>query len=275
MRSWGEEGRPVVVLIHGLGLSAESWAPVAEALAARYRVVAHDLRGHGRSEPAASGDYGLAAQAADLAAVLDHTVPPPARAVAVGHSLGGAIILEHARAAGSPALGGAVFVGSGGAAVRFPGLPGTGFPRWARAWLRLGWLHVLSGAAALGRTIRTVRTVTNGVARLTVFGTDAPSAAVDRARQDFLTTDRTVLARTMFASVSSDGTKPPAPLAPPALVVHGDKDKEVSQDDIDRLMAAVPDAELVTIEGGDHMLPFTRPAVVAEQVDRWAARWAT
>jgi 3-oxoadipate enol-lactonase len=42
-------GEPVV-LIHGFPLSSELWTPQRAALADRYRVIALDLRGHGRSD---------------------------------------------------------------------------------------------------------------------------------------------------------------------------------------------------------------------------------
>ena len=39
-------------------------------------MVAFDLRGHGRSAPAANGDYSPGAFAADVAAVLDAVLAP-------------------------------------------------------------------------------------------------------------------------------------------------------------------------------------------------------
>jgi len=46
----GPRDAPVVVLLHGLGLTREStWAPVARLLGARYRVLSYDLAGHGDS----------------------------------------------------------------------------------------------------------------------------------------------------------------------------------------------------------------------------------
>ena len=52
------------------------------------RVVAYDLRGHGRSRPAAGGDYSIARFGEDLEAVLATCVPEGRRAMVVGHSLG-------------------------------------------------------------------------------------------------------------------------------------------------------------------------------------------
>ena len=52
------EGEPVV-LIHGVGLRLEAWAPQIESLAATHRVIAVDLPGHGASSPIGQGS-GLA-----------------------------------------------------------------------------------------------------------------------------------------------------------------------------------------------------------------------
>ena len=43
------EGEPVV-LLHGVGLRAEAWAPQIEALSGEWRVYAFDLPGHGQSQ---------------------------------------------------------------------------------------------------------------------------------------------------------------------------------------------------------------------------------
>ena len=42
-------GEPVL-LIHGVGMRLEAWAPQAEALAASHRVIAVDMPGHGESD---------------------------------------------------------------------------------------------------------------------------------------------------------------------------------------------------------------------------------
>ncbi len=49
---WGGEhadAGPAVVLVHGITEQRASWDPVRERLAAQHRVIALDLRGHGRS----------------------------------------------------------------------------------------------------------------------------------------------------------------------------------------------------------------------------------
>ena len=59
-------------------------------------VVAVDLRGHGRSEAPAAGDYAVESLAADIAAVVDAL--GLGRFVLVGHSMGGAAALAYADA---------------------------------------------------------------------------------------------------------------------------------------------------------------------------------
>jgi pimeloyl-ACP methyl ester carboxylesterase len=63
------DGQPLV-LLHGLLMSGEMFAPVADALAARHRLVIPDLRGHGRSA-ALPGPYDVERLAADVARLMD------------------------------------------------------------------------------------------------------------------------------------------------------------------------------------------------------------
>src|SRR5688500_3265578 len=82
---------PLVVLLHGIASTADTWAPVAGALARRHTVLAPDLLGHGESAKP-RGDYSLGAYASgvrDLLAALGHE-----RATFVGHSLGGGVAMQ-------------------------------------------------------------------------------------------------------------------------------------------------------------------------------------
>lgn len=80
----GGEGPPLV-LIHGVGLSRTMWAAQVPALAARFRVIAVDMPGHGQS-PAPSAEAGLAAYADRVVAVLDYLDVD--KAIIVGFSMG-------------------------------------------------------------------------------------------------------------------------------------------------------------------------------------------
>src|SRR5256714_482290 len=86
---WG----PVIVRIHGITGSSQTWEHVIEPLAEHYTVVAPDLLGHGESAKP-RGDYSLGAYASgirDLIAAIGHD-----RATIVGHSLGGGVAMQMA-----------------------------------------------------------------------------------------------------------------------------------------------------------------------------------
>ncbi|HLA31157.1 MAG TPA: alpha/beta fold hydrolase, partial [Pseudomonas sp.] len=67
-----EHGRGApVLLVHGLGSSTLDWEYQIPDLAAHYRVIALDLRGHGRSDKPRER-YSMAGFAADVAALIKH-----------------------------------------------------------------------------------------------------------------------------------------------------------------------------------------------------------
>lgn len=91
--SYQESGQsgPVLLLLHGMAGSSQTWAPVLPDLGADHRVIAVDLLGHGASAKP-RGDYSLGAFASlarDLMVALDIE-----SATVVGHSLGGGIAMQ-------------------------------------------------------------------------------------------------------------------------------------------------------------------------------------
>jgi pyruvate dehydrogenase E2 component (dihydrolipoamide acetyltransferase) len=94
----GEDG-DVILLVHGYGGDRNSWLFLQEPLAARYRVYALDLPGHGTSvKDVGAGPAGpegpagtLSVLAGAVAGVLDALGAE--RAHLVGHSMGGAVAL--------------------------------------------------------------------------------------------------------------------------------------------------------------------------------------
>jgi 3-oxoadipate enol-lactonase len=87
--SGGTSSRPAVLLLHGWTASADlNFFPVYASLSESYRVIALDLRGHGRGlrsmEP-----FSLEDCADDAAALLDQL--SAARVIVVGYSMGGPV----------------------------------------------------------------------------------------------------------------------------------------------------------------------------------------
>jgi len=87
-----DEGQgETVLLIHGMAGSSQTWREILPRLARRYRVIAPDLLGHGRSAKPRT-DYSLGAFAVGLRDLLDEL--EVSAATVVGQSLGGGIAMQ-------------------------------------------------------------------------------------------------------------------------------------------------------------------------------------
>lgn len=81
----------LVVLLHGISMSSETWESIIPRLSGQHTVLAPDLLGHGASAKP-QGDYSLGAYANLLRDLLE--VLGKQRATIVGHSLGGGVALQ-------------------------------------------------------------------------------------------------------------------------------------------------------------------------------------
>lgn len=81
----GPDGAPAVVLLHALSKDGSDWASIADALSTDHRVIAPDLRGHGRSDR--PGRYSFELMAGDVIELIEPLGPVGL----VGHSMGGTI----------------------------------------------------------------------------------------------------------------------------------------------------------------------------------------
>jgi pimeloyl-ACP methyl ester carboxylesterase len=83
------EGGPPILFVHGFSCDSHDWMWQIAHFERNHRVIAVDLRGHGRSS-APEGGYEAKTFAGDIAALLKRLKCGPV--VAVGHSLGGMIV---------------------------------------------------------------------------------------------------------------------------------------------------------------------------------------
>lgn len=87
--SYDEYGSgPPLLILHGLMGQARNWATVAKMFAAEYRVLAVDLRNHGRSPWVSGMTY---EEMAEDVAMLAEKAGPPVKII--GHSMGGKVTM--------------------------------------------------------------------------------------------------------------------------------------------------------------------------------------
>lgn len=89
---YGDRPDPVI-LLHGIGSDASTWWPVVDELAAHFRLIVPEQRGHGKSDKPESG-YQIPLFADDLEGLLAaYEIDRP---LVFGHSMGGMVTLEWA-----------------------------------------------------------------------------------------------------------------------------------------------------------------------------------
>ncbi len=91
-QEWGRPDGAVVLCLHGLGSSSDSWRHVGPALGDRFRVIAPDARGHGRSQW--TRDYSFEAMRDDVAGLMQEL--GILAAILIGHSMGALTAYEMA-----------------------------------------------------------------------------------------------------------------------------------------------------------------------------------
>ncbi len=99
-KDWGLKDAQPVVFHHGWPLSSDDWdAQMLFFVENGYRVVAHDRRGHGRSQQVSDG-HDMDHYAADAFAVVEHL--DLRNAVHIGHSTGGGEVARYVAKFGEP-----------------------------------------------------------------------------------------------------------------------------------------------------------------------------
>jgi 2-succinyl-6-hydroxy-2,4-cyclohexadiene-1-carboxylate synthase len=235
-----------VVLLHGFAGTRRAWDPVVERLdPERYTPLAPDLRGHGDAREARPVSF--AACAADVLAAA------PDRFVLCGYSMGGRIA-QHVALAAPARVERLVLVATT-----------AGLAEEAERAARRADDERLA-AFADGASIE--QFADRWAAQPLFAGTPPEAARV--WREDLLRNDPRALAAVLRAM----GTGAMAPLweqlpilTMPTTVLVGAKDpKFVALGE--RLTAALPNAELVVVEGAGHGLPREAPDAVVAALSR-------
>lgn len=245
----------VLLLVHGMGGSSNTWSGVIPLLAKKYRVIAPDLLGHGESDKP-RGDYSVGAFAVLLRDLLDAL--DVSRVTVVGHSLGGGIAMQFAHQHRQYCerlvlISSGGFGGDVGRVLRLLSLPGSELV-----------LPVIASrpAVAAGNALRALMGSSDRFKA-------RPSLSNRDNRQAFLRTLRSVVdfrgqAVCALNRLGFHGVLP-------ALIISGDEDRVIPVEHARAAHRMLPDSRLHIMSGVHHHPPTERPETVAHLIDDFVA----
>ncbi|MGA2570422.1 MAG: alpha/beta hydrolase [Terracidiphilus sp.] len=249
-----------VVLLHPTPLDGEFWRPLTRELAG-IRAIVPDLRGHGRSDLGKSLPAGgfasvpsapvlsMAQLAADILTLLDHLQVP--KAVLVGCSIGGYVLLELWRRAPQRVLG-VAFVCSK--------------PQPDSEANRIRRVETIARAQDEG-----VAALLDGMAQNMV----APSGRRERpevvaeVRAQMTLTPEAVVAVQAGLAERPDSVPTVATIRVPVLAVAGVEDTGVTAADMEAFRAAPGGCEFHVLPGVGHFAAYEQPKKVAALLAPW------
>jgi len=244
-KDWGT-GSPIV-FSHGWPLNADAWEAQMVFLASHgYRCIAHDRRGHGRSDQPWSGND-MDTYADDLAALIEALALEDA--MLVGHSTGGGEVARYIGRHGTGRVASAVLVGAvPPQMLRTPANP-DGLPIEVFDSMRAG---VAANRSQVFQDITTP-----------FFGANRPGAEISQATRDAfwfqgMQAGLKGVLDCIAAFSETDFTADLKRFDIPTLVIHGADDQIVPVDLTARRTAAlIPGAVLRIYPGGAHGLADT------------------
>ncbi len=268
VRVLGDEGAPVVALVHGIASDADSWGSVPDLLAERagVRVVVPELFAAGGSV-SGNQDFSLGSYAAGLRDVL--FALGHGRATVIGHSLGGGVAMQYAYL--FPHLVERLaLVSSGGLGrgvsplLTAATLPGAELvvPLLAARHVRGFGSLVLRACDAVARYIPGAST-----AEWHEVGRGIGAFADPSVRLAFLSTVRHVL--DLKGQRISARDRLPYAADVPVLLVHGDRDRIIPERHSARAHAEVPGSRYAMIPNAGHYPHLEQPELFMSALLRW------
>ena len=256
----GDSAKPPILCLPGLTRNARDYADLAARLAPAWRVVALDFRGRGESGRAEDwSTYSPASYLDDVQAIL--AALKIDRFVGIGTSLGG-IVLVMLGAAQPGRIAGAVLNDIG------PTIEPAGLTR-IRGYVGRGsshptWLHAARAVAEANAGVYPDWKLDDwlAMAKRLYRLTDKGKIVLDYDLR---------IAEPFKLLGPENGGEAPADLWPalaglhgaPVLVVRGERSDVLSQATAERMIAALPGAELVTVPRVGHAPTLEEPAAVA------------
>lgn len=230
------EGLPVV-LLHGFPLDRNIWLHQWE-LGDQVRLIAPDLRGHGKS-PATEDVYEMDLLAQDIFALLDSLNVE--RAAFLGHSMGGYIALAAFKRAPDRVSALGMICSQAGADTEEA---------------RKGRLQTAEKVAKEGSQVMADAMLPKLFSPK--LATDSPIR--EQVKQIILSTDPVGIAGSLRGMAARpDSTSLLSKINVPALVLTGDQDQIIPAEKAQAMVKALPKAKLSVIENSGHMPMLEQP----------------
>ncbi len=231
-------GSPVVLLLHGLGATGDSWRLQFPALAEKgYRPLAPDMPGFGDS-PYDGRGWNLRRAAEQVVALMDEQGIGSAHVI--GLSMGG-VIAQHL-AHGFPARVRRLVLASTFASLKPENLSGWSY--FFRRALAISFLGLRAQAGIVARRV-------------------FPAPAQETLREMLVETICRADARAYRAAMISlgrfDARRWESPIPVPTLVICGEQDTTISPNRQKVLQAIIPDARLAIIQHAGHAANVDQP----------------
>ncbi len=240
---------PLAILLHGITANAYVFLPLMERLAAHFRLVSIDMRGHGRSSKPATG-YAARDYADDIEALVRHLDAGPA--LLIGHALGA----RDAFVAGARNHG----LVSGIVAIDFT--PFIDEQVFVALGQRIGHgnrLFADKAAIAAALSERYPMTPRDAIERRAQYG----YREADGGWRPLADADAMVeTANGMRESFEADFTS----LKVPTLLIRGAESKFISPDVWARTKALRPDMRAVELANADHYAAEQIPGPIADEI---------
>jgi len=240
VRIGGPPGGTPVVMLHSLGTTGAIWDAQAAALAASFRVIRPDLRGHGLTA-CTPGPYSMEQLADDVAALLDGLGIHQTHVA--GISIGGMI----AQAFAAKFAGRAASLILVDTAMKIPP---------PESWIARAATVRSEGFAPLADAVM-ARWVTPGFAA-------TPEA--EGLRAQLMRTPVEGYAGAAEAIAAADLSVSTAGLKVPALIVVGEHDAATPVTDARALHQAIAGSSLVIVPGGAHIPTVEKPAEITAAI---------
>jgi pimeloyl-ACP methyl ester carboxylesterase len=239
-------GAPVL-LLHGSVSSAAMWTPVINALKSRFRVLAPDLIGYGRTDGWPAGhDFSLDDEVALIAPLVTNE---PEGIHVVAHSYGGAVALQLARS--QRGLRSLTLIEP----VAFHALRDAGEPQ---VWSEIeAFRTTFLARIAAGETEAAMR------AFVDYWSSPGTWDAMDEAARAQMRRAAGKIVLDFQAAFADPGTEPFRGIRLPVHLIAGDKSPLPVQRLAAVLAKRLPSATLQIVAGANHLLPATHHAVVS------------